>query len=104
MVIEDETENTWLQSKTSAIDGSAWWWMGYNNVNAANNQEPAGGWEWSNGMSSSYSNWDNDQPDDWQTVEDCAHLYSNGTWNDLDCARDNWSGTPIHFICESTVP
>ncbi|KAK1149134.1 CD209 antigen-like protein E [Acipenser oxyrinchus oxyrinchus] len=38
--------------------------------------------------------WEDDQPDDWQSNEDCIHLYYDGLWNDISC------DTQLYFICE----
>ena len=82
-----------------------WWWIGYDNTGASSSEEPAGAWTWANGLSSSYTNWDDGQPDDYYNNEDCTHIYGqSGTWNDMACDLDNWYGSYLYYICESTVP
>ena len=39
----------------------------------------------SNGNSVTYANWDDDEPNDANGGEDCAHMRANGKWNDRDC-------------------
>ncbi|KAL7982973.1 hypothetical protein Chor_013579 [Crotalus horridus] len=60
-----------------------------------------GSWKWVDG--SPYTvvsrDWCPQQPDNWYDHghggrEDCAHLYSNGCWNDAHCTR------PYGFVCE----
>lgn len=54
------------------------------------------------GSSSTYSNWASGQPDDYDGIEDCGHIYGHdGTWNDMDCDEFNWYGDKLYYICES---
>ena len=103
-VINDENENSWITDTGNAISYEVWWWIGYDNTGASLEQEPYGGWTWANG-SSSYTNWSNNQPDDYYQNEDCVHIYGNsGMWNDLNCELDNWYGSAIYYVCEASVP
>ncbi|KAM3821303.1 asialoglycoprotein receptor 1-like [Vipera latastei] len=60
-----------------------------------------GSWKWVDG--SSYTvvsrDWCPGQPDNWYnhehgSGEDCAHLHTNGCWNDAHCTR------PYGYVCE----
>ena len=104
-VINDENENSWITDTGNAISYEVWWWIGYDNTGASSDQEPDSGWTWSNGLSSSYTNWSSNQPDDYYQNEDCVHIYgSSGMWNDLNCELDNWYGSAIYYVCEASVP
>ena len=105
VVVEDEAENTWLWNTANTIVNEGWWWLGYHDRDATEAEEPADGWTWVNGLSSNYTNWAEFQPDDYQAVEDCAHIQGpSGTWNDLDCTIDNWYETEVYYVCEVSVP
>jgi len=102
VVIEDGTEQSWVGGLVNYYDSGAWWWIGYHDRNATSAEEPADGWEWVNGSSSTYTNWNPDQPDDAYT-EDCGHIYaSSGRWNDLPCEIDNYNGTSLFYVCEAS--
>ena len=45
-----------------------------------------------------YSNWDNNQPDNYLDREDYAHMYSNGKWNDEKSFRAMYCS--LGFVCE----
>merc|ERR1719242_2910568 len=44
-----------------------------------------GKFEWSDGTNFDYDKWTNGEPNDAGGVEDCAHQYPGGTWNDINC-------------------
>ncbi len=60
---------------------------------------------WTGGMGGStvddaYHNWDIGEPNDmWAGGEDCAHMYTNGTWNDLGCKDSNFNA----YVCQVTA-
>ena len=100
-VINNASENHWIQQTAQSVNSDEWWWIGYNDINGSWWQEPNGAWEWVNGSNSSYTTWNSGQPDNWWG-EDCAHMYADtGRWNDLDCNDTSWNGTtPVYYICE----
>jgi hypothetical protein len=54
-----------------------------------------GKWKWSStGTPLSYTNWYSGEPNDWEGNEDCTEFYSNGKWNDGNCAKRT------KFVCE----
>jgi hypothetical protein len=101
VTVDDATENAWLLSTGAVYDPYAWWWLGYNDIDAESWEEPDGAWEWADGSSSTYTNWGSGQPDNYYN-EDCAHMYDgSGWWNDLDCDATGWSSYYLYYICES---
>ena len=52
---------------------------------------------WEDGTIVSYTNWADDEPNDWGSGEDCTQLnrWDDDTWNDATCSDDHY------FICES---
>ncbi|WP_257462221.1 C-type lectin domain-containing protein [Archangium lipolyticum] len=94
VTINDASEESFLQTQEAAR-GSYNWWIGFNDKGIE------GAWVWANG-SSSYTNWDPGQPDNWQNAEDCAadrlgdpaYNYYSDTWNDWSCNH------AFSFICE----
>ncbi len=77
--VTDSGENDFLQATfgSQGKDG----WIGY--VQSNNNDEPSGNWAWVTGEVSGYTNWSGGEPNN-ANGEDHAHMYSNGTWNDLN--------------------
>jgi large repetitive protein len=103
VTVDDATEGAWIQSTAQGYATDLWWWTGYNNQGASSGDEPGGAWEWADGSSSTYTNWATDQPDDYDGIEDCAHIYGDsGAWNDMDCDEHNWYGSKLYYICESS--
>ena len=73
--ILDQEENELL---TSHVDGE--YWIGLNDIKEENT------WIWEDGQPFEFSNWDNGEPNDYGSGEDCVTLNDkNGEWNDLDC-------------------
>ena len=102
VTIDGTLEQTWVHGTIGTYSSSHWWWIGYNDIDAESWEEPASAWEWADGRSHTYTNWNAGQPDDYLGAEDCAHMYGDlGTWNDMDCDRSEWYGTYLYFICES---
>ena len=55
----------------------------------------------SNGNSVTYANWDDDEPNDVNGAENCAHMESNGKWNDRDCfAKTSAPRWALCALCE----
>ncbi|HJN74097.1 MAG TPA: MopE-related protein [Myxococcota bacterium] len=89
VTIDDGDENDWVTDvlETKRQDD---WWSGYNDRDKEDH------WVWEDGSSSTYTNWADDQPNDWGLGQDCMELFSSwtDTWNDADCDSDK------RFICE----
>ena len=58
--------------------GSKRFWIGFNNIDRK-------GYKWSDGSTAPITNWAGGQPDNYNNVEDCAEILSNGLWNDANC-------------------
>uniref|UniRef100_A0A8C1ZAP3 Mannose receptor, C type 1b n=1 Tax=Cyprinus carpio TaxID=7962 RepID=A0A8C1ZAP3_CYPCA len=65
-------------------------WIGYRMY------DPAVGFVWSDGSSSSYQSWDSDEPNNLNNIENCVEMsfsYQSraGVWNDINCQdRKDW--------------
>ncbi|KAK3546334.1 hypothetical protein QTP70_025673, partial [Hemibagrus guttatus] len=65
-------------------------WIGYSI------QDPSVGYVWSDGSSTSYENWQENEPNNYNNVENCVEMAfwwwrKNGEWNDLHCEdRKDW--------------
>ena len=70
-------------------------WIGYfQNHSSPYYSEPAGGWEWTTGEVSGYTNWNSGEPNNAGGDEDWGEILSTGKWNDLD-------GTgPLQYVIE----
>ena len=73
---------------------SGFWIGGYQPDNIS---EPAGGWQWTNGESWTYTNWDQYEPNDTYGFEDGAELRLNGKWNDRQRTDASVSGYIVEF-------
>ena len=61
------------------IKGDKYFWIGFNNIDKSK------GYMWSDGLPTYFTNWSPGQPDNYNGVEDCAEIRSNGLWNDANC-------------------
>lgn len=52
-------------------------------------------WYWSDGTNLSWSNWDDDEPDN---DEHCVKMRTDGTWKSIECNTSD-----VHYVvCELT--
>jgi len=101
-VVDDAAESAWLVETGGSHGPASWWWIGYEQRSAPNSDEPGAGWQWINGSKSAFTAWHPDQPDDYDGIEDCAHIdIAHGLWNDMICWVDDWYGQPIWYVCEA---
>ena len=94
------SDNSTYTSNTHATTEGTWEWVsGPNNgktfyCQLANiNNSVAAHSSCSVHAETNYNNWDNNEPNDYNSSttgeEDCAHMKSNGKWNDFPCATSN---------------
>ncbi|EYC31236.1 hypothetical protein Y032_0004g2039 [Ancylostoma ceylanicum] len=62
-----------------------------------------GDWKWSDETETDYLNWYTNQPDNYnghatESPENCVHIYTGGTWNDLKCKGAACDVT--QFVCK----
>ncbi|KAM6174574.1 C-type lectin domain family 10 member A-like [Erethizon dorsatum] len=92
VMVNSLEEQKFIQSNTRHINT----WIGLT--------DQSGSWKWVDGsdLDKGFKNWSPEQPDDWHGHglgggEDCAHLTSDGSWNDDVCQR------PYHWVCETEL-
>lgn len=79
--IENVNENDFV--KNNVINSTSW--IGYHqNCNSGLFSEPFGGWQWTNGSITNYTNWNNNEPNDFFGFfsENYVEMYTTGKWND----------------------
>ena len=88
--IDDASEDRWIDTTADSYSTGKWW-FGLNDISSE------GSFVWSDGSTSSYTNWKSGEPNNAGGNEDCAQInrYTDGTWNDEPCS----SG--FFFICEA---
>ena len=72
--INDQAENNWIQNAVSPTSGSVW--IGYNNVNNGST------FQWQNGESSGYTNWETGEPNGTPNNNAARLKKDNGKWTD----------------------
>jgi len=60
-----------------------------------NDRSKEGTFKYSNGIIPSYTNWNSNEPNNQRGIEDCAHIRSDGRWNDRKCSLK------LAFICDA---
>ena len=88
--IDDASEDSWLDSTADSYS-TLKWWFGLNDISRE------GTFVWSDGSTSTYTNWKSGEPNNAGGNEDCAQInrYTDGTWNDEPCS------SAFYFICEA---
>jgi len=80
-VITSEAEDNFLRN--AAGEGSYWL--------ALTDENQEGSFAWTTGVPLSYTNWNENEPNDWNTGEDYGHVRPDGRWNDVNAHALNWA-------------
>ncbi|XP_067396465.1 C-type lectin domain family 4 member G-like [Emydura macquarii macquarii] len=85
IIIENQQEQDFLTKNSNGKN----YWIGLNDINKE------GTFKWIDDSSVSYSNWNQGEPNDAGSGEDCVNMGGDGKWKDASCAMngDGW-------ICE----
>lgn len=76
--VHSQSQHDWLLTTSNALNVGYEWWIGFNDV------AEEGTFQWDDGSTVDYTNWNYGEPNDWGGSEDCGEL-SWGLWNDLPC-------------------
>ncbi|XP_041372452.1 perlucin-like protein [Gigantopelta aegis] len=97
--ISSDEENEFVRGMIRETHSPIWGhWLG------ATDEYSESHWLWSHsGRALYYSNWEEDQPDNYQTSQHCAVMHNNGRWDDGECdltlkgicERDGKSNTAV---------
>ena len=62
----------------------------------AHDTSTEGHFQWTDGTTYNYTNWSPNQPDNWQSLEDCGRIRSDygNKWNDSGCGKSGY------FVCK----
>ncbi len=90
--IDDSSEDDWVYENTRSYSRYGWWWIGYTDSAVEDT------WVWSDGESSTYTDWASGEPSDSYYYEkDCA-VYSpswSSDWYATSCSYY------VYFVCEA---
>lgn len=92
VTISGAGENAWLFAQANAIQRQEYWIGLDDRAEEGHFMRPDGG-------DPTYTQWAGGEPNDYATGEDCAHLRSDGLWNDADCRGS--LGAICDFPCEA---
>ena len=73
-------DSFWIGATDVSVEGTFVWLDGTGNIDDI------------------YSNWDDGEPNNGNSIEDCSIMLTDGTWNDLSCShsRSDWQK---QFVC-----
>ena len=74
-----------IQSDSENAAASTFCYLGECWVGASCHDSDCIDWEWQDGSSWSYTNWNTNEPNN--VNEKCVEMYSNGYWNDHSCTH-----------------
>ena len=64
-------------------------WIGINDL------ATEGHYEWTDGSTYNYANWNHGEPNDAYRQENCVQMYRNGKWNDNHCQKK------LSYVCKA---
>ena len=90
VTINSADENSWVDSTADSLSTDKWW-VGFNDIDSE------GYFVWEDGSSTTYTNWELDEPNNLDGGEDCVVLnrFVDQTWNDEKCSHS------FYYICEA---
>jgi hypothetical protein len=82
--ISNQAENNYVDDIIGTLFPTRGWIGLHQNCNSGSFSEPSGGWEWTDGISLTYSNWNSGEPNDYFgfNSENYVEMFGNGKWND----------------------
>ena len=78
-IIRNGNQNAWLAQKVGGR-----FWLGLTDT------QNEGTFKWIDGSALTYTNWNNNEPNDWDSGEDFVEMLTNGKWNDLGDHHIRW--------------
>ena len=79
--------------------GGKGFWIGLNNLNKTL------GYQWIDGKPTSFFNWNNGEPNNFNGIEECVEVQSNQGWNDVNCyLNKGWICKIAKGITPPTTP
>ena len=96
--IDDAAENTFILS-TFRPSGSIW--IGLERVGLGSS---VADFAWTDGSTSTYRNWNANEPNNFGGTEYATHMYSNGQWNDINGNNTSFDGAKFGVLEVATVP
>jgi len=80
-----------MKELKDVLIGNHVYWIGLSDTTAENN------FVWDDGTPTDFTQWNNNEPNDWGSGEDCVHIRKNGGWNDIRCSAKG------HYVCQYPV-
>jgi len=85
--IRDNEEN-WFFRRVMGYKGvTGNIWLGFTDNENISSSASEENFVWTDGSPVSYTNWANNEPNDWGPGEDCTFTGRTGLWNDISCAN-----------------
>ncbi len=100
-VIKSKGQNDFISSKL----GTGNCWLGMHRKSQWSNE-----WNCTDNSTASWFNWASGEPNNYGGVENGVQMYSNGSWNDINCSASNWCiveiacGTAINPCANDVTP
>ena len=89
VTISSAEENEFVANMSNTVSSSSYTWLGGSDIYSE------GKWFWITDETFSYTNWNESQPDNYNSEEHYLHMYPSGKWNDISS-----SAIVMMFVCE----